>query len=106
MVHITDDNTLYSLISILVCLCPLYEKKSPDPNDIQKNPVLKDFINKESDREMMYREKILEITNKGAFYRLDKCCETVNIILNKPDMNDYFNINDLNALIDILLREA
>lgn len=55
----------------------------------------------------MYQEKIISITNKGAFYRLDKCCETINIILNKEQLsNSYFNINDLNALIDILLREA
>jgi len=38
---------------------------------------------------------------------MDKCCETINIILNKESMkNYYFNANDLNALIDILLREA
>lgn len=55
----------------------------------------------------MYREKVIAITNKGAFYRLDKCCETINIILNKDSLkNYYFNGNDQNALIDILLREA
>ena len=85
---------------------PIYEKKSSDPNDISKNPVLHDFISKENEREGLYREKIIEITNKGAFYRLDKCCETINIILNKESLNYYFNINDLNAIIDILLREA
>ena len=90
-----------------MCLVPIYEKKSSDPNDITKNPVLNDFVSKENEREGLYREKIIEITNKGAFYRLDKCCETINIILNKEQLaNYYFNINDLNALIDILLREA
>jgi len=50
--HIYDENTLYSLISILVCLVPIYEKKSSDPSDITKNPVLNDFVSKE--REGMY----------------------------------------------------
>ena len=105
--YIEDDDTLYSLISILVCLVPIYELKSSDPSDITKNPVLNDFVNKEGDREEMYREKVIAITNKGAFYRLDKCCETINIILNKESLkNYYFNGNDQNALIDILLREA
>jgi|TARA_B110001450_G_C17556287_1_gene454790 hypothetical protein len=93
--YIEDDDTLYSLISILVCLVPIYELKSSDPTDITKNPVLNDFVNKEGDREEMYREKVIAITNKGAFYRLDKCCETINIILNKDSLkNYYFNGND------------
>ena len=103
---ITDDDTLYSLISILVCLVPIYQKKSSDASDITKNPVLADFTSEVNGN--IYREKVIEITNKGAFYRLDKCCETINIILNNESMvaDQYFNINDLNALIDILLREA
>lgn len=89
-----------------MCLVPIYEKKSTDPKDITKNPVLNDFVG--SENQEIYREKILIITNKGAFYRLDKCCETINIILksSSKELVDYFNINDLNALIDILLREA
>jgi hypothetical protein len=58
-------------------------------------------------RENLYREKIIFITNRGAFFRLDKCCETINIILGKEELATYyFNTNDLNLLIDILLREA
>ena len=106
--YIDDDDTLNSLISILVCLVPIYELKSSDASDITKNPVLNDFVNKEVEgREELYREKVISITNKSGFYRMDKCCETINIILNKESMkNYYFNANDLNALIDILLREA
>ena len=97
----------------MVCLVPFYELKSANgnggvaPSNVQQNPVLIDFINKADDRESLYNTIIKEITNTGGQYRLDKCCETINIILNKEDLkNDYFNINDLNALIDTLLREA
>lgn len=56
LTYIDDDDTLNSLISILVCLVPIYELKSSDPSDITKNPVLKDFVNKEiEDREETYR---------------------------------------------------
>ena len=38
---------------------------------------------------------------------MDKCCETINIILNNQKLQSYyFNKNDLNSLIDILLREG
>ena len=38
--YISDESTLHSLISILACLCPHYEKKSPDPSNIELNPIL------------------------------------------------------------------
>ena len=91
------------LISILVCLLPVFEKKSDDPSNIDLNPILKEFVT----REDLYREKLLHLTNRGTIYRLDKCCKTINIMLSKEEIgNRYFNINDLDLLMDILLREA
>jgi hypothetical protein len=101
--YIQDESTLHSLISILVCLLPVFEKKSSDPDDIDQNPILKEFVVKED----LYREKLLHLTNRGNLYRLDKCCKTLNIMLSKPKLaEDYFNKNDLNLLMDILLREV
>ena len=74
---IQDESTLHSLISILVCLLPVFEKKSSDPDDIDQNPILKEFVTKED----LYREKLLYLTNRGSLYRLDKCCKTLNIML-------------------------
>lgn len=101
--YIEDEATLDSLISILVCLCPYFEKKSDDPDDISKNPILKEFV----DKETLYREKLIRLTNRGTIYRLDKCCKTLNIILSKDEVASYyFNTNDLNLIMDILIRES
>ena len=100
---IEDENTLHSLVSILVCLLPYFEEISPDPSDISKNPILLEFVKKE----VFYREKLIYITNRGTQYRLDKCAMTLNIMLSKPDLASYyFNINDINLILDILLREV
>lgn len=45
------------------------------------------------------------MTNRGNRYRFDKCLETISIILSKEESKDFFNINDLNVLLDICLRE-
>lgn len=101
--YIQDESTLHSLISILVCLLPVFEKKSEDPDDYTQNPILKEFV----DKDELYREKLLYLTNRGSTYRLDKCCKTLNIMLKKDKIaEDYFNKNDLNLLMDILLREV
>ena len=100
---IEDDSTLHPLVSILVCLLPLFEKRSEDPDDITKNPVLNEFVTKEQ----FYREKLIYLVNRGGIYRLDKCCKALNILLSKPDLASYyFNTNDINLILDILLREA
>ena len=58
-------------------------------------------------KDSFYREELLYITNRGALYRLDKCCKTLNIILTKPQLASYyFNTNDLNLLMDVMLREV
>ena len=67
---INDENTLHSLVSILVCLLPIFETRSADPANIQLNPILKDFVEKE----VFYRENLIYITNRGTLFRLDKCC--------------------------------
>jgi len=74
--YIEDEATLDSLISILVCLLPVFEKKNEDDN-----PIMKEFM----DNEDLYREKLIHLTNQGSIYRLDKCCKTINIIISKED---------------------
>ena len=49
---------------------------------------------------------MIYLTNRGTNYRLDKCCKVLRIILQKEELaNYYFNTNDLNLIMDILLRE-
>ena len=102
MDYIQDEGTLHSLISILVCLMPVFEKKSSDPDDIKQNPILSEFVEKED----LYREKMLHLTNRGSMYRMDKICKCLNILIKKEACQDYFNKNDLNLLFDILLRNS
>lgn len=91
-----------------MCLAPHYEQQINDTekiNDEEKNPIIKEFIQKES----FYREKILHLANRSNLYNLEKCCETINIILGARDdniSNYFFNINDLNLIMDILMREV
>ena len=100
---IEDESTLNSLVSILVCLMPVFEKQNPDPEGIDGNPILKEFVEKEQ----LYREKLIYLINRGAEYGMDKCCKTLQIMLRKPKLASYyFNVNDLNLILDILLREV
>ena len=77
MEFIDDENTSHSLVSILVCLMPVFEARSEDPSNIKLNPILSDFVEKE----IFYRENLIYITNRGALFRLDKCCECLTIML-------------------------
>ncbi|TNV79018.1 hypothetical protein FGO68_gene2123 [Halteria grandinella] len=110
MEFITDENTTHALISILVILCAAYEKKIQKQiawgtYDGKKAPIVnlayQEFIQNES----YYRLKLLHLTNRSNRYRFDKCLETLSIILSKEESKDFFNINDLNLLLDICLRE-
>ena len=47
----------------------------------------------------------MHLTNRGICYRFDKCLDTISIILSKEQSQDFFNINDLNVLLDICLQE-
>jgi hypothetical protein len=95
--YIQDEGTLHSLVSILVCLLPNFEKQG------EENLILKEFLSKED----FYREKLIYITNRGDMYRLDRCCKCLNMMLSKPEIASYyFNTNDLSLILDIMLREA
>ena len=101
--HIQDDDTHKSLISILVCLVPVFEQKSEDTSKWETNIILKEFNGENEDT---YKARLMEIMNLGSFYRLDKCCKVINIILHKPDLaNEYFYTNQMNNIMDICLRE-
>lgn len=97
---ITDEGTQDALVGILVSLMVIIQEQSLDADDIVENPILKQFINDE----LGYREKILHLTNQGK--NLEKCCKTIAVIMSLPDKGEYFNANDISALVDILLRES
>mmetsp|Transcript_36018 Transcript_36018/g.26272 ORF Transcript_36018/g.26272 Transcript_36018/m.26272 type:complete len:105 (+) Transcript_36018:425-739(+) len=101
MEHIVDEETLNALISILVVLCPYFERIREDNQD--KNIVFDEFLNENKDT--FYKEKILHLTNRGALYRLDKCMQTVNILLTRPESKFFFNENDLDFLAEVCIRE-
>jgi len=49
-----------------------------------------------TDNEVTYREKVIELANKGVPYRPDKCFKAMNIVLKDEKLKDYyFNSNDL-----------
>mmetsp|Transcript_17598 Transcript_17598/g.29711 ORF Transcript_17598/g.29711 Transcript_17598/m.29711 type:complete len:139 (+) Transcript_17598:547-963(+) len=59
------------------------------------------------EKDQLYREKLIYITNRGGNYRIDKCFSALNTILSKADIAQfYFNTNDLNLIMDIALREV
>ena len=75
---IVDEGTLNALISILACVCPTFEKR-----DKESNLVTKEFTNPE--KEHFYKEKLLFLTNRGSVYRLDKCMQTIAVLLQNPN---------------------
>ena len=82
---------------------PVFEKQNSDPEGVDGNPILKEFVEKET----LYREKLIYLTNRGSEYGMDKCCKTLQIMLTKKQLAlTYFNINDLNLILDILIREV
>ena len=112
MEFIGEEGTLNALISILVIVCASYEKKlqklkgSSTQGEYEAAAALPNIaLNEFLENENFYREKLLHLTNRGNLYRFDKCLETINIILQKEVSKDFFNINDMNLLLDICLRE-
>jgi hypothetical protein len=94
--HIDDENTIYALVSILVVMCAAAEKKiqkeslylakgegeNGETTSVKTvNYAFVEFMSNEH----YYREKILFLTNRGKSYRMDKCLETINIILSKEE---------------------
>ena len=108
MEHITDEHTTNALISILVILCCAYERKAQKQAqwgtfEGKRTPIVNLAFQEFVQHEGYYREKLLHLTNRGNRYRFDKCLEAISIVLAKEA--DFFNINDLNVLLDICLRE-
>lgn len=87
-----------ALISILVCVCPTFERRSSIDN-----PITTEFTNPE--KEQFYKEKLLFLTNRGSVYRLEKCMETIAVLLQSPKTAEIFNENDIDFIMDIAIRE-
>ena len=46
------------------------------------------------------------LTNRGSMYRLDKCMQSVGVMLSNPRAQDhFFNENDIDVIVDCCLRE-
>lgn len=95
---IVDEGTLNALISILVCVCPTFERRSSS-----ENPITAEFTNTE--KEQFYKEKLLFLTNRGSVYRLEKCMETISVLLQNPKTAEIFNENDIDFIFDVAIRE-
>ena len=95
--YVVDDSTMYALISIFTVLLPYYEKTQPE-----NNLILKEFL----DNEQVYKEKLLYLTIRGSMYRLDKCLQSICVLLTNPQtMGKFFSMNDFDLLVDCCLRE-
>ena len=106
---ISDDQTINALVSILVILCSAYEKKRAKLAEAGDHSaaaaVVNHAYNEFIENESFYREKLLHLTNRSNRYRFDKCLDTLSIVMAREASRDFFNINDLNVLLDICLRE-
>jgi len=95
---IVDENTLNALLSILVCVMPFFEKTMS-----YNNIVLNEFITQE--KEDFYKDKLLYLTNRGSMYRLDKCMQTIGVLLSNYKSERFFNENDIDIIVSVGLRE-
>ena len=95
---IVDENTLHALLSILVCVMPYFEKTMS-----YNNIVLNEFIT--SEKEDFYKDKLLYLTNRGSMYRLDKCMQTIGVLLSNYKSEKFFNENDIDIIVSVGLRE-
>ena len=45
------------------------------------------------------------MTNRGSVYRLDKCMQSIGVLLKSSKSEEFFNCNDIDIIVDIGLRE-
>jgi Protein of unknown function (DUF2013) len=95
---IVDENTLHALLSIMVCVMPYFEKTMS-----YNNIILNEFITTE--KEDFYKDKLLYLTNRGSMYRLDKCMQTISVLLSNYKSEKFFNENDIDIIVSVGLRE-
>lgn len=81
-----------------MCVCPTFERRSSTDN-----PITTEFTNPE--KEQFYKEKLLFLTNRGSVYRLEKCMETIAVLLQSFKTAEIFNENDIDFIMDIAIRE-
>jgi hypothetical protein len=67
------------------------------------NIVLNEFIT--SEKEDFYKDKLLYLTNRGSMYRLDKCMQTIGVLLSNYNSEKFFNENDIDIIVSVGLRE-
>lgn len=67
------------------------------------NVILNEFIT--SEKEDFYKDKLLYLTNRGSMYRLDKCMQTIGVLLSNYKSEKFFNENDIDIIVSVGLRE-
>jgi len=86
-------------LSIFAVVCPTFEKRNPSDN-----LILTEFT--QDDKRQFYKEQLLFLTNRGSVYRLDKCMQTIAVIMQNPKTkDDFFNLNDLDYIVGVAMRE-
>lgn len=95
--YIKDEKVFLSIVNILISI-------SFDFKKIEDNPVLKQCVDHPNKR--YFAESVLILLNKGKSIFLEKCLKFVSDIFAYDKTRDeFFYSNDLNSLIDILIRE-
>ena len=97
-----EENTLNAVIGILIILFVETEKRNKKLGRQDPNLVLKDILANES----FYRHKVLELANRSNAFRFDKCMATCKYLMEKKECENFFNINDMNLLLDICVQEV
>ena len=52
-----------------------------------------------------YKTEIMYLANRGSMYRLDKCMQTICLMLQASESENFFNENDIDIILGICLRE-
>jgi Protein of unknown function (DUF2013). len=95
--YIKDEKVFLSIVHILISM-------SYEFNKYEDNPVLKQCH--EHPNRRYFAESVLLLLNKGKSVFLDKCLKFISDIFGYDKTRDeFFYSNDLNSLIDILIRE-
>ena len=45
------------------------------------------------------------MANRGSVYRLEKCMETIGVLLQNKKTVEMFNENDVDFVVDVAIRE-
>jgi len=73
--HIVDASVLNCIISVILICAPYYERKFKGAN-----LIFSKFMETDKSRDE-YKAFLIELTNRGASYRLECCMETIRYMI-------------------------